>query len=93
MIVLLAGILGGVFDPGGDTKAAVCACACDRVFTLSVPPLLAPASVSGWSPILAAGPSTQMQIALDQHDSERLHAKKLRNQIADAQSAQECEAG
>lgn len=42
MIVLLAGILGGVFDPGGDTKDA----ACDRVFTLLAVLLLIPASVS-----------------------------------------------
>lgn len=53
MIVLLAGILGGVFDPGGDAMAA----ACDRVFTLFVLPLLISASVSWGRPsILTAGP-------------------------------------
>lgn len=42
MMVLLVGILGGVFDPGGDAMAA----ACDRVFTMFALPPLVPASVS-----------------------------------------------
>lgn len=41
-IVLFVGILGGVFDPGGETKLA----ACDRVLALVDLPLFTPVSVS-----------------------------------------------